>query len=91
MVNSRSFSTIAQLLLNYGQLSGTPDMDWDYPTPFTHQLTVSRANIDGMGHANNACYVVWCEDCAWKHSGACQSIEPIMSTCCRVSRTTTSP
>ena len=70
MVNSRSFSTIAQLLLNYGQLSGTPDMDWDYPTPFTHQLTVSRANIDGMGHANNACYVVWCEDCAWKHSGA---------------------
>ncbi|MBL4582754.1 MAG: acyl-CoA thioesterase [Gammaproteobacteria bacterium] len=21
-----------------------------------------------MGHANNACYVVWCEQCAWKHS-----------------------
>lgn len=21
-----------------------------------------------MGHANNACYVVWCEQCAWNHS-----------------------
>ena len=21
-----------------------------------------------MGHANNACYVVWCEQCAWRHS-----------------------
>ena len=21
-----------------------------------------------MGHANNACYVVWCERVAWKHS-----------------------
>ncbi|HAJ76352.1 MAG: thioesterase family protein [Gammaproteobacteria bacterium] len=45
-------------------------MDWDYPTPFTRQLTVSGADIDGMGHVNNACYVVWCEDCAWKHSEA---------------------
>ena len=22
-----------------------------------------------MGHANNACYVIWCEQCAWNHSG----------------------
>lgn len=21
-----------------------------------------------MGHANNACYVLWCADCAWSHS-----------------------
>ena len=52
-----------QLLLKH-QLSGTTEMDWDYPTPFTRQLTVSGADIDGMGHVNNACYVVWCEDCA---------------------------
>ena len=25
-------------------------------------------DIDGMGHANNASYVVWCEQCAWQHS-----------------------
>ena len=43
-------------------------MSWDYPNPFTWDLTVNPADIDGMGHANNACYVVWCENCAWKHS-----------------------
>ncbi len=21
-----------------------------------------------MGHVNNACYVLWCQDCAWQHS-----------------------
>lgn len=24
--------------------------------------------MDGLGHANNAAYVVWCEHCAWRHS-----------------------
>lgn len=23
-----------------------------------------------MGHANNACYIVWCEECAWNHSSS---------------------
>lgn len=45
-------------------------MDWDYPKPYTHEIIVRAADIDGMGHANNACYVVWCETCAWKHSEA---------------------
>lgn len=43
-------------------------MKWDLPKPFTQEICVQASDIDGMGHANNACYVVWCEDCAWKHS-----------------------
>ncbi len=43
-------------------------MNWDLPAPFTYEIEVQAAEIDGMGHANNACYVVWCETCAWKHS-----------------------
>jgi len=43
-------------------------IDWDYPNPHTYELTVQKSDIDGMGHANNACYVVWCEECAWAHS-----------------------
>jgi acyl-CoA thioester hydrolase len=45
-------------------------MNWDYPTPFTNRVKVQKDDIDGLGHANNACYVVWCEQCAWKHSEA---------------------
>lgn len=43
-------------------------MSWDFPTPHIESRTVSVDDIDGMGHTNNACYVVWCEDCAWSHS-----------------------
>ena len=43
-------------------------MDWDYSNPYTLEITVQPSDIDGMGHTNNACYVVWCEQCAWKHS-----------------------
>ena len=42
--------------------------DWDYPRPHTFAVRVVAADIDGMGHTNNACYAVWCEDCAWNHS-----------------------
>lgn len=42
--------------------------NWDYPKPHTFPQRVAAADIDGMGHANNACYVVWSEDCAWDHS-----------------------
>lgn len=45
-------------------------MKWDYPNPHTCEVIVDAADIDGMGHANNACYVVWCEQCAWNHSEA---------------------
>lgn len=43
-------------------------MDWNYPDPYTVEITVQSSDIDGMGHTNNASYVVWCEQCAWKHS-----------------------
>lgn len=46
----------------------TQQFEWDYPNPHNYHILVSEADIDGMGHANNACYVVWCEQCAWKHS-----------------------
>jgi len=31
-------------------------------------VCVRPVDIDGLGHANNACYVKWCELCAWQHS-----------------------
>ena len=43
-------------------------LDWDYSNPHTIETIVQSSDIDGMGHTNNASYVVWCERCAWKHS-----------------------
>ncbi len=43
-------------------------VNWDYPDPHIYQIEVKNSDIDGMGHANNTCYVVWCEECAWSHS-----------------------
>lgn len=45
-------------------------MSWDYPDAHIETVTVSPGDIDGMGHCNNASYVVWCEQCAWSHSAA---------------------
>lgn len=42
--------------------------DWDLPDPFIREAQVLDSDIDGLGHANNASYVVWCEQCAWGHS-----------------------
>lgn len=42
--------------------------EWDFPSPFTLDIEVRQSDIDGMGHTNNASYVVWCERCAWRHS-----------------------
>ncbi|MGV8842776.1 MAG: acyl-CoA thioesterase [Pseudomonas sp.] len=43
-------------------------MSWDLPTPFIIDLCVAAADIDGLGHANNAVYVNWLERSAWSHS-----------------------
>lgn len=43
-------------------------MKWDFPEPFSIDITVSEHDIDGLGHANNAVYVSWMEQCAWTHS-----------------------
>ena len=43
-------------------------IDWDYPDPFTLTICVEDQHIDGLGHANNAAYVIWCQDAGWQHS-----------------------
>ena len=35
---------------------------------FNHRVKVSCNDIDGLNHTNNACYVAWCEQAAWRHS-----------------------
>lgn len=43
-------------------------MNWDFDNPHTCDITVQAADIDELGHANNAVYVGWLERCAWQHS-----------------------
>ena len=43
-------------------------LEWDLPAPFTIDVTVVAADIDGLQHTNNAVYVTWCERVAWAHS-----------------------
>ena len=45
-------------------------MTWDYPTPFTHSVTVLPQHIDALDHTNNTQYVNWCNDAAWAHTTA---------------------
>ncbi|MEH6589217.1 MAG: thioesterase family protein [Halioglobus sp.] len=42
--------------------------EWDHPTPFTIETTVTAADTDGLNHTNNTVYVKWCEQVAWAHS-----------------------
>lgn len=43
-------------------------MKWDLEQPFICNIRVQADDIDELGHANNAVYVRWLEDCAWQHS-----------------------
>ena len=43
---------------------------WDWSDPFTAEFTALTEHIDELKHVNNAVYVQWMEDCAWRHSGA---------------------
>ncbi|WP_396267216.1 acyl-CoA thioesterase [Ideonella sp.] len=45
-------------------------MTWDHPHPFTLTVRPGPADIDGLGHTNNAVYVQWCERIGWAHSEA---------------------
>ena len=45
-------------------------MNWDYPEPFTHRVSVTPEHIDALEHANNTVYVNWCMACAWSHTTA---------------------
>ncbi len=40
----------------------------DKSATFVHQIMVDETAIDGLQHANNGCYVNWCEAAAWAHS-----------------------
>ena len=44
--------------------------DWDLPEPFVFDLRVEEADVDRLGHTNNAVYLAWCEACAWAHADA---------------------
>ena len=50
----------------------TPESNivWDLPNPYTLALAPQAADIDGLGHTNNAVYVRWCEQAGWAHSVA---------------------
>ena len=50
--------------------SGTADLPWDYPQPFTVPVVPEATDIDGLRHTNNAIYVNWCEMAGWAHSEA---------------------
>jgi acyl-CoA thioester hydrolase len=43
---------------------------WDLPEPFTIDVAVTAADVDRLGHTNNAVYLRWCELCAWAHAEA---------------------
>lgn len=45
-------------------------MSWDFPLPFTLNLSPCDDDIDGLNHTNNAVYVRWCEQIGWAHSEA---------------------
>jgi acyl-CoA thioester hydrolase len=45
-------------------------LQWDFPEPFTLQLTVANEEIDDYQHVNNAAYLRWLDQCAWAHSTA---------------------
>ncbi|MFK4130779.1 acyl-CoA thioesterase [Pseudomonas luteola] len=45
-------------------------MNWELENPFVISLQVSMTDIDALGHANNAVYVAWLEQCAWQHSSS---------------------
>jgi acyl-CoA thioester hydrolase len=43
---------------------------WDFPEPYVLSVTVTQADVDELGHANNAVYVRWMDRAAFAHSRA---------------------
>lgn len=50
------------------RLVGRVRVEWDLEQPFIYAIKVQPDDIDELGHANNAVYVRWLEECAWQHS-----------------------
>ena len=44
------------------------DIPWDYPNPYTLEVSVAAEHIDALKHTNNAVYVNWCIHAAWAHT-----------------------
>lgn len=44
------------------------ELQYDHPDPHCIAITATLADIDELGHVNNAVYVRWLTDCAWSHS-----------------------
>lgn len=48
-------------------MSEQPTLEWDLPSPFTLNITVSPEDTDRLGHANNVVYLRWLEEVSWAH------------------------
>ena len=44
------------------------NLNWKYKNPFIEEFTVTKEDIDILGHVNNKVYLNWCEIVSWKHS-----------------------
>ena len=44
------------------------NLNWKYKNPFIEEYTVTKEDIDILGHVNNKVYLNWCEIVSWKHS-----------------------
>ncbi len=53
------------------------NLNWKYKNPFITEFTVTKEDIDILGHVNNKVYLNWCEIVSWKHS-ASLGITPII-------------
>ena len=46
------------------------NLKWKYKNPFIEEFTVTKEDIDILGHVNNKVYLNWCEIVSWKHSAS---------------------
>ena len=44
------------------------NLNWKYKNPFIIEFTVTKEDIDILGHVNNKVYLNWCEIVSWQHS-----------------------
>lgn len=52
------------------QTKNSPALEWRHATPFIQPHTVSREELDFLGHVNNKSYLAWMEQIAWAHANA---------------------
>tara|TARA_R110000868_G_scaffold1157_5_gene8859 strand:+ start:8984 stop:9436 length:453 start_codon:yes stop_codon:yes gene_type:complete len=47
-----------------------PDIIWDHPNPFIHEVSIEAQHIDDFQHTNNVVYLSFMAKTAWEHSKA---------------------